>query len=129
MTTASPITPTILRRGRSLGVWAGMIGAPAIWAIQLQLGYSLAPWACESNSVHTTLHIITIICILLALLGGYLSWIEWKRAGAGSPESTAGGIVSRARFTGAMGMAVSATAAITILAQGIASFFFEGCWQ
>lgn len=123
------ITPHVPQRGKSIALWGGLVGAPAIWAIQLQIGYAVAPLACGDTKTHLILHALTVVCVLLSGLGGYLSWTEWKGAGAGSPEETGGSIAARARFMGALGMAVSATAALTILAQGIASFFFEGCWQ
>ena len=129
MSTATQLDMTTAPRiGRSPALWAGVVGAPAVWAVQMTTGYTLAPLGCGSNTVHLILHGVTILCALLALFGGYLSWREYHGAGGGSHEDTAGGIVDRARVIGALGLAVSLLMTLVILAQGIPSFFFDGCW-
>ena len=35
------------RHGRSVALWAGVLGAPAVWGVQLQAGYMLVPWTCS----------------------------------------------------------------------------------
>ena len=125
MTTES--TLNAIKPGRSVALWAGVIGAPAAWAIQLEIGYALAPWTCKSQN-YFVLHIVTAIFVLLALIGAALSYRDWKLAGRGSPEETDGGPTARTRFQGALGMVVSVLFGIVIFAQGLASFFFSACW-
>jgi hypothetical protein len=125
MTTES--TMNAIKPGRSVALWAGVIGAPAAWAVQLEIGYALAPWTCKSQNYFVP-HLVTAIFVLLALIGAALSYRDWKLAGRGSPEETDGGPIARTRFLGALGLLLSLLSAMVILAQGIASFFFNGCW-
>ena len=120
--------PTAPKPHRSLALWAGVLGAPAVWAIQLEVGYALAPRICTTRDA-IILHGLTLFALLLAGIGGLISWREWKRAGRGSPEQIDGGPIARSRFLGGLGMAASAYSALVILAQGIASFFLSGCWS
>jgi hypothetical protein len=115
-----------LNRGRSVALWAGVIGAPLLWGIQFEATYALSPWACN-GSIHAIIHLVTIVAIVIALFFAYLSRRDWRAAG-GSPEETDGGTIPRIRFLGALGMFLSLLSAMIILAQGIASLFFEGCW-
>jgi hypothetical protein len=112
--------------GRSAALWAGVIGAPAVWGMQLQLGYAIAPWSC-STKMHLALHGLTLVALLLVIIAAAISHRDWKAAGGGSPDETLGGIVGRQRFLGVLGMLLSGLSAVVILAQGIASFFFDGC--
>lgn len=114
-------------RGRSVALWAGVIGAPLVWGIQLEVGYALPQWVCKHGGV-TTFHTITVICAALALVAGVLSWRDWRRAGGGSPEKTDGGPVARDRFLGVLGMLSSLLSIMLIIAQGFASVYFDACW-
>ena len=115
-----------LQRGRSVALWAGVIGAPVVWGIGFETAYALSPYAC-GNGIHLSLHFISAVTFVMALIAAYLSWRDWHAAG-GSPEETDGGTIPRIRFLGALGMFLSLVMAMLILAQGMASFFFEGCW-
>jgi hypothetical protein len=115
-----------LNRGRGVALWAGVIGAPLVWATQVELIYAFSPWAC-TGARHLLIHVVTAIAIVLALVGAYLSRRDWKAAG-GSPEETDGGVIPRIRFLGALGLFVSLVAAVLIFAQGMASLFFDWCW-
>jgi hypothetical protein len=114
-----------LNRGRSVALWAGVIGAPLVWATQFELIYAISPWAC-TGARHVLIHVVTAIAIVMALAGAYLSRRDWKAAG-GSPDETDGGVIPRIRFLGALGMLVSLLSAVLIFAQGMSSIFFDGC--
>src|ERR1700712_4012573 len=87
---------------RSVALWAGVLGGPAIWAIQLQVGYALSPIACGSRTIIE--HGLTLVCVFLALGGAFLSFRDWRAAGLSSPDETDGGALARTRFLGAMGV-------------------------
>ena len=109
------------------GLWAGVIGAPVVWAVQMQTGYSLGPWLCKSQAYYV-IHIITILCVALTLGAAWLSYRQWKQTGGESPDETDGGAVARRRFLGALGVITSLMFTMLIVAQGLASFFYDACW-
>jgi hypothetical protein len=76
---------------------------------------------------HYVLHLVSLLALVLALIGGLLSWRQWRRTG-GSPEETEGGPLGRPRFLGALGVFSAVLYSMLIIAQGIASFFFDACW-
>lgn len=120
-------TPKMSAQGRSMALWAGVLGAPAVWGLQLLIGYAVAHWVCVKQA-HFIPHLVTLIALLLVVVATFLSWRDWKAAGSGSPDNPGGGPLSRTRFLGGLGMLVSIYSGIVILAQGIASFFYDGCW-
>ena len=109
-----------------IALWAAVFGAPAIWAVSFETGYALVPKVCQFQG-HYVLHIISLLALVLALIGGFLSWRQWRRIG-GSPEETEGGPIGRQRFLGALGVFSAVLYSTLIIAQGIASFFFDACW-
>src|SRR5437899_1657492 len=113
--------------GSGIALWAAVLGAPFIWGIQMQSGYSLVPWVCKGHSP-IILHLITLIAALLALIGAFLAWRQFRHSGGGSPDETDGGPTARRRFLGALGAVSGLLYATLIIAQGIASFFFDPCW-
>ena len=115
--------------GACIALWAAVLGAPAVWAIQMQGGYALVPEVCKKNGGYIFLHLITIVAALLALLGAFLSWRQWRATGRESPDNTDGGPVARRRFIGALGVFSGILYAMLIIAQGIASLFFDACWS
>ncbi len=112
----------------SVVLWAGVIGAPLVWAVQFQANYALVPKVCGSRS-HVVLHVVAGIGALLALAAAVLSWRDFVAAGRGSPDATDGGPIARARFLGALGAATALLFAVLIVAQGIAAFFIDPCWN
>lgn len=127
-TTIRHANPEEPGRGWDLALWAGVLGAPAVWGLQFELGYALAPLTCKFGTL-IPLHFLTISAIILALLALFFSHRQWRSAGGGSPDDIDGGMIGRRRFVGGLGMVVSLLFAILILAQGLASFFFNACWS
>jgi hypothetical protein len=109
-------------------LWAGVLGAPAAWAVQMELYYLLVPWACRTGH-RWPLFVVPIVFVVLAALGGLLSWRDWERSGRGSPDTSDGGPVARTWFLGMLGVMVSALFCMLILAQWIAAFFISPCWN
>ena len=126
MATAS--AADVPRTGRSVALWAGVLGAPAAWGLQLQLTYMLVPWACKHDKP-IVLHLVTLVFLLLTLAGGFLSWRDWKTSRRRRPRLHPGRPPGRTRFLGGLGMVTSGLFVLIIIAQGIASFFFSPCWS
>lgn len=116
------------QNGRSLSLWVGVIGAPMVWATQLQAGYTISQFVC-GNGMSLWSHVVTLVAMILTIVAAVLCWREWKRLGAGSTEETEGGPVPREWFLSVLGFALSCLMTLVILLQGAASFFLDGCWM
>jgi hypothetical protein len=109
----------------SIGLWGGVIGVPALWSLQFLLGYALPTFACEKiAAIH---HVLTILFVIASLFVAVLARRQWKSTGGQPPDVDEGGPMGRRQFLGALGALVSLMFALLILAQGMPSFFFDGC--
>jgi hypothetical protein len=106
-------------------LWIGVLGAPAAWGLQLDIGYAMPPGLCHLGS-NWPEYALSIICILIALTGAFLSYRQYAAVG-GSPEQTDGGPLARRRFLGALGTVVSLLFTMVIIAQSLPAFFFDPC--
>lgn len=111
--------------GEVLTLW-GVILVPAIaWALQMQASYMLVQPACMSGR-NLTLHVVTVVALLLTAGVGLIAWRKWREAGRKEPDEAAGP-VPRSRFMAALGLLTSAMFFLVILAQGIGSFVLHPC--
>ena len=111
-----------------LPLWAGVLGAPAAWALQMQINYILVPWICH-HGYTVVWFVCTLVFFLVAATGGLVSLHRWLHAGGQSTEQDAGGPVARTEFLGLLGFLVSCLFSLLILAQGSAAFFLSPCWD
>lgn len=111
-----------------ISLWAGIVIAPAIWGMQQVAMYSLSPYVCTRGK-SIPLHIVTLVCVIGALVACYLCWRDWSALGTKSPEEKQGDPDQRTRFIAAVGLFMSAFSLLVILAQGSVSFFFDPCWS
>jgi uncharacterized membrane protein len=101
-------------------LWAGLLGAPLAWALQLQITYALVERICW-NGKHFILHLTTLATLLVAVACAMVCWMyvpRHDRTGPGEP---------RIRFLSLFGLLTSALLALVIVAQGIATFFIDPC--
>ena len=105
--------------------WVGVFLAPAAFFTHLQVRYVLVPWACATNG-WLWIHVVDVLAIAVALLGAYVAWGTWHRAGRDEP-SEAEGAVPRTRMMGVMGLGTSLMFAFVLLGQWMTSFFFSPC--
>ena len=105
--------------------WVGVFLAPAAFFTHLQVRYVLVPWACATNG-WLWIHVVDVLAIAVALLGAYVAWGTWRRAGRDEP-SEAEGAVPRTRMMGVMGLGTSLMFAFVLLGQWMTSFFFSPC--
>ena len=113
---------------RSEAMWlcAGIFAGPLIWALQMQVGYVLVQGACASGS-NLTLHVVTVVALILVAGGAFISWRNWRQAGQQQPSGKDGGPRARSNFMAVLGLSMNAMFFIAILAQGIASFVLHPC--
>jgi hypothetical protein len=105
--------------------WVGVFLAPAAFFSHLQVRYVLVPWACATNG-SLWIHVVDVLAIAVALLGAFVAWRTWQRAGRDDP-SEAGGAVPRTRMLAVTGVGASLMFALVLLAQWMTSFFFSPC--
>ena len=105
----------------------GILAAPAAYAIVAVLNYFLAPAVCQAGLgnyglLRTITFIVTLLGLLVAVWGGYLSYRNVQRAkaaGAGADDSR--------RFVGVGGIMLSVLfSALTIIA-GLSGLAMRPC--
>lgn len=107
----------------------------------LQLEYLLVQvWACKSAWSPVVLHGVTLLMLALALLGGALALVEWRRAGDASARDghapltrwdpgDHGGRAGRSRVMAAMGLGISALSVWIIVAMWLPHLVLGPCQQ
>jgi hypothetical protein len=127
--THSPETEPIERdraRSRSnVAQWFGFLGGPIAMLGNLQAQYALVPWAC-SNGHSLAMHVPPVLSLLLAGAAAVAALHEWRAGGGGTPGAESG-IMARARFLGALGVATSVFFALIIVAMWTADAFLNTC--
>jgi hypothetical protein len=113
------------RHGGLLAQWLGLGLAPASFAVHLQVGYALVPWACYRQNV-LWIHVSGALSVLVALVGVWFAWRTWQGHGGGDPTEQFGA-EPRARFLGVAGVATSAVIALILAAQWAAAFVISPC--
>ena len=106
-------------------LWAGVLAGPLAALTQLQVNYALALWACGAGR-EWALHLVALLALAVTVGAGLLSWRNWRRAGAGWEDDGAG-VVPRSRFMAAVGVLISAHAALVVVAQWIPIFVYGPC--
>jgi hypothetical protein len=91
----------------------------------LQAQYALVPWACAKGHSFAV-HIPPVVFLLVAAAAAAAALHEWKAGGGGDPGAESG-VVARARFLGALGVATSVFFALIIVAMWIADAFLNTC--
>jgi hypothetical protein len=99
-------------------LWPALLAAPVAWVVQLQGMFSLSAWATEEGN-RVPLHVVSALCLLVALCGGYLAHRAWRTVG-GWPMGTEAPDAARVRYLTVLGMMTSALFVCVIVAQWVA---------
>ena len=102
-----------------------MLAAPVAWLFQLQVTYLFVLYACSTGQ-HFTLHLVSILTLVIAAGGGFVAWRNWQQAGREWPNQDEG-VIPRSRFMAVLGVLTSALFFLLILASWIPSFFLGPC--
>jgi hypothetical protein len=105
----------------------GVVAGPIAVLVNEELIYVTNMWACGTRQ-QWAMHIVPLVCLLVTLGAGVLSWLDWVRVGRGTEDESAT-VDSRSRFLALTGIAVSALSALIILAQWLAIFVFGSCMR
>ena len=106
-------------------LWLGVLGAPAAWGLQLDVGYAMPPGLCRLGSSWPE-HVLSVVCVVITLGAALVSYRQYAAVG-GSPDQTDGGPLARRRFLGALGTVVGLLFTMVIIAQSLPPFFFDPC--
>ncbi len=106
-------------------LWIGPVIAPLAWLTDLQLSFAADRTACTSQS-SMLLHLATIISLAVALLGVWLTWRTWKKAGEQWPGEEEG-VVPRSCFLAFVGFGVNVLFVAAILAQSVPKLMLNPC--
>jgi hypothetical protein len=117
---------TTSEAGLNLTLWAGCLAGPIAWFLQLEAVYALASGYCGGKG-RLGLHLVSLVCLLLAAGGSWASWKGWGTVGHAWPSESEGGTAGRARFMGALGLMSCLFCALVILAQWIAIVVLDPC--
>jgi len=115
-----------IQAGRTpLGLWWSLVAGFAAWAIDLGFSYVLEQHSCSTGH-HYVLHVISIVCFVIALTGFATGWIEFRRFPATASEE-GGSPFDRAHFQALLGMAFSLCFAVVILAGAVPRWILSPC--
>ena len=104
--------------------WSGLILASGAWLAHHQLGSNLNFARCDIVGGPAVVA-IGLACLALALLGGWLSWTAWRRAGAGLGDSGE----PAGRFVALLSLLAVALFGLTIFVQTVAGLILPDCWR
>jgi len=108
----------------SIALWFGVLGGPFAALVNVTVGYPVVDRACVNDS-SLLLHIITVLCLAVAIGAGGTAW--YLRQWIGNWQSTAGGMLPRSRFMATVGILTSSVAVFGIILQWIPIFFLGAC--
>jgi hypothetical protein len=108
-----------------LSQWIGVVGAPVVWLLFLQINYALVPAACVSEN-KTFLGVVTAIALLGTFGAVLAAWRAWNRAGA-TAQTEDGGVTGRSRFLALSGLGLSVLFFLVVLASAIPIIFLGPC--
>jgi hypothetical protein len=97
----------------------------AAWSADLGLSYILEQHSCSTGH-HYVLHVISLVCLIVALSGFALGLSEFKKL-PGNTTEEGGSHFDRAHFEAVLGMAFSLSFAIVIIAGSVPRWFLSPC--
>ena len=106
-------------------LWVGLAAGPIAWAIDLEAGYAIVPWACGENR-RAVFFLISLATFALATIGLVVAWRTLALLPA---EATLDGGLSpdRSRFLAWCGVALSALTMLLILGNAVPRTLLGPC--
>jgi hypothetical protein len=107
-------------------LWAGLLLAPAAWAVQMGISYALVPALCQAGAGRTAIFIVGFAGLAIALVGVWFAFLNWRDAGKGW-RATGKEAVDRARFMAVTGLLLGGYVSVVIVLQLALSFGLDHC--
>jgi hypothetical protein len=120
-----PIERQLSSKRSTWAQWFGVVAGPLAMLVSQSTQYALVPWACY-NGARFVLHIPPLVFLGITALAAVLARREWRTGGGGEPDA-ASGVLARARFLGALGVATSLLFGSTIATMWLADAFLDTC--
>ncbi len=109
----------------ALVLWAGVLGPPVVFLVDLLVSYSMAYWACSSGR-RWALDLVTLVAAALVVLCGLTAW---RLVGGSGPADPQGAWpADRTRFLGLVGLASSALFLLATLAFTVPRLVIGPCY-
>jgi hypothetical protein len=102
-----------------------LVAGFAAWGTDLGLSYVLEQHSCSTGH-HYVLHVISLVCIAIALSGFGTGLSEFKQLPQNSTEE-GGSRFDRAHFEALLGMAFSLSFAVVIIAGSVPRWILSPC--
>lgn len=102
----------------------GVIIGPLAFGADLLVSYALVQHACSTGH-HYVLHLVSVICLLIALSGAWLSLRQYQAVRSANDEG--GSPFDRAHFVALLGMASSLWFAVVIIANAVPRYILSPC--
>ncbi len=106
-------------------IWCAMFAGPFAWASDLGFSYVLEQHACSTGH-HYVLHLITVVCALIALAGFAAGFAAYKRV---PEEAEDHGMrpMDRTHFQTLFGMIFSLAFTVVIVAEAVPRWILHPC--
>ncbi len=101
-------------------LWYGVLVGPGAWALDEGLSYAITQHACSTGQYYI-LHVISVICFLLAATGIAAGALERMAA------QKAGSVRDRSLFMAHLGIVTSLTFALVIVALAVPRWILTPC--
>lgn len=106
-------------------IWCAMFAGPFAWACDLGFSYVLEQHACSTGH-HYVLHLITVVCALIALAGFAAGFAAYKRVPA-EAEDHGMRPMDRTHFQTLFGMIFSLAFMVVIVAEAVPRWILHPC--
>lgn len=106
-------------------LWYGVVVGAVAWKVQLLVFYSLVPFACW-HGLPVLIHLSSLSALLLALSGGWVGLVSWRRSGR-TLETEVEGTWARSRFMALSGMVMGPFFGLLILGQWLPILLLSPC--
>ena len=112
--------------GGIFSLWLGLLLPAIAWALQQSALYVMVGWACQTGHFFA-LHAVSLAAFVVALLGAFVSWRNWERAGREQSDDDRAGALPRSRFMSVLGLSSGLFFALVIFAQWLAVVVIHPC--